>query len=236
MKSFILENFDKNERKVLRAKVLDLYESNTGPKEIARLLSVPINYVHRVVAKSTHRISKPKKEKINQEILNLGFKMDETNSKVLVYCQHCNKESSIVRAAFKKIYIDNNKTYTCKDCYNSLVKTNGVKKRKFKSNKSGYIGVLIKKYEDYNLVVGKITRNGQTIFLLSKNVKFDEDLNRSVLDVAIKRELFIINECQLLVTRNFSNEELISIIDNNIQNDYKNSLDNLSKLKTKLGI
>ena len=224
--------YTKEERRELKAKVLELYESNIGPKEITRILNIPINYVHRVVSKSSFRVSKFRADNIIGEVNILGLKMNETKSKVFVNCIYCGTEKVLTRAAIKKEYIDKQKNYICNKC-----KITGSNSKKSLSvrNKTGYIGVHFKTYSKYFGVFGNISKQGKVLLSNFIHVDLNSDLDRALLDCAIKREIFII-ENNHNITRNFTNEELVKLMEKNAQDDYNEKIGCVNTLKTKLGI
>ena len=224
--------YTKEERKELKAKVLELYESNIGPKEITKTLNIPINYVHRVVAKSSFRVSKFRADNIIGEVNTLDLKMNEAKSKVFVNCICCGTEKVLTRAAIKREYIDKQKNYICNKC--KTTRSNSKKSLSIR-NKTGYIGVQFKKYSKYFGVFGNVSKRGKILLSNFIHVDLNSNLDRALLDCAIKREIFIIENNHNL-GRNFTNEELVKLMEKNARDDYNEKINCIHALRTKLGI
>lgn len=227
--------YTKEERVELKNKTLSLYESGIGPTEIAGKLKVPLSYVQRTVKESPFRLGKSRAELIISDVEKLGLKMNETKSKVIVNCRCCGKEKLLTRAAFKKDYIDRQVTYICRECFEKEKSINGIPRQKTIRNKTGFVGIQFKIYPKYFGIVGNITKNGKILLNNYLHIDLDSDLDQGLLECAIKREIFII-ENNYNLARNFTDEELVTTLEKVAMDNYNKKLSEIQKIKTTLGI
>lgn len=125
-------------------------------------------------------------------------------------CEHCKKDLKIQVSRFRTRYLESKNPIFCKKCKDMLFASDYLsKKPKMKSNTSGYIGVSIHCNRKHKPLGFRLRVDYKRKILIQKYF-FDDTLSdKTLLEAAIYREKYIIDN-NIPHTRNFTDSELIS--------------------------
>lgn len=235
----IYELYNKEERKVLKEKVIDMYTNQKLlPSDIARILTVPVGYVNRMV--KDPKIPRLATGKVNEDNLKIASLAgvsftDETKTAINTTCVVCNNPVVIPRAKFVAAYLNKNRiTYAHTECYyNDLQAKRIATREKMKNNKTGYIGVSVKDGVKGTQVTVSIMSGWKNLFYKKVIVTDKNEIAKTILNLAMLREEFIVIN-DLTHTRNFTNRGLLDHIKTIVHEENMNNLKRLKELEERI--